>query len=36
MGPRSTAPARLLTFSLQNALEMKVRDDKDTTGTTAF
>ncbi|WP_262490649.1 putative LPS assembly protein LptD [Hymenobacter amundsenii] len=28
--------ARLLTFSLQNALEMKVRDDQDTTGTTPF
>ena len=28
--------ASLMTFSLQNALEMKVRDDQDTTGTTPF
>ncbi|MFD2786579.1 putative LPS assembly protein LptD [Hymenobacter rubripertinctus] len=35
-GVPTTSEVRQLSFSLQNALEMKVRDDKDTTGTTPF
>ncbi|MBT9391699.1 hypothetical protein KLP40_00875 [Hymenobacter sp. NST-14] len=35
-GVPTTSEARQLSFSLQNAVEMKVRDNKDTTGTTPF